>query len=551
MVEKGGQLLQSTANTYALDGAGSVVSIKSGGLLRLQAGASSGQIAIGVNNTGNAPTISVDGGTVEVLGNGGAITVGNGAGAAAGILTVNGGVVSMPATTIKALSLGVNAGNSGTVNLNGGTLNVAQMAKGNASASATNNFNGGTLKAVNASFGSTFMTGLSRANVRNRGAVIDNSGFALTIGQALVHSDVSGDDTVDGGLTSLGGGTLTLSGANTYTGDTTISNGTLALAAGGSIASSPNINVGAGAAFNVIAVAPWTLGASQTLRGNGTVSGAVNVSGTLAAGDSIGTLTFAATPTLAGKIIAELNRTNAQMADKIVFNGGVTLGGALTVANVGPALINGDTFDLFDGTLAGSFATLDLPGGSAHWNTSDLNGSGTITFTNASPVAENITVGVALGEAATLLVVGGKYLPTDADGDSMTITGVSVASSGSSSFDATHVIYTANGALGTNTFTYTVTDALGATDTKTVTAIVYGPEGFNRLSPPSVIGPGTVVLSYLGIPGQSYALDWATNLTAPIFWMAVSTNTAAGKGVLNYTNTSAEPQNFFRTRYVP
>ena len=76
-------------------------------------------------------------------------------------------------------------------------------------------------------------------------------------------------------------------------------------------------------------------------------------------------------------------------------------------------------------------------------------------------------------------------------------------------------------------------------------------EGFNRLSPPSPIGNGSVVLNYLGVPGYNYALDWATNLSAPINWMAVITNTAGANGALNFTNTSTEPANYFRTRYVP
>ena len=45
----------------------------------------------------------------------------------------------------------------------------------------------------------------------------------------MLH-DGSLGTTPDGGLTLLGGGQLTLSGANTYTGPTTVSAGTLSLA---------------------------------------------------------------------------------------------------------------------------------------------------------------------------------------------------------------------------------------------------------------------------------------------------------------------------------
>ena len=42
------------------------------------------------------------------------------------------------------------------------------------------------------------MTGLTAANVRNGGAVIDTNGFNDTIGQALVHSSIGGDNATDG-----------------------------------------------------------------------------------------------------------------------------------------------------------------------------------------------------------------------------------------------------------------------------------------------------------------------------------------------------------------
>ena len=45
-------------------------------------------------------------------------------------------------------------------------------------------------------------------------------------------------------LTKSGSGTQTLSGANTYTGNTIISAGTLALGSGGSLASASSVSIG-------------------------------------------------------------------------------------------------------------------------------------------------------------------------------------------------------------------------------------------------------------------------------------------------------------------
>jgi autotransporter-associated beta strand protein len=106
-------------------------------------------------------------------------------------------------------------------NLNGGVLTTNGVTKTAAAGTGTFNFDGGTLRAGSAS--ATFMTGLTGAVVKDGGAVIDSNGFSITIGQALT------DGGGNGGLTKLGAGTLTLTGANTFTGDITIAGGTLSI----------------------------------------------------------------------------------------------------------------------------------------------------------------------------------------------------------------------------------------------------------------------------------------------------------------------------------
>ena len=338
--------------------------------------------------------------------------------------------------------------------------------------------------------------------------------FYLTgAGDTVVNGAISDGSTTGGvGLVKAGGGTLKLNGVNTYSGTTTVSAG--------------------------------------TLGGSGTVPGVVTVASgaTLAPGNSIGTLNLGAAPTLGGTLLMEISTPAS--ADKLnITSGTVSFGGTLTVINIGPSLANGDTFDLFDGSLSGSFTTVNLPGGAAHWNTSDLNIGGTLTFTNASPVAQNLTLGVVQGGSVSLPVIGGKYAPADADGDSMTITAVSAASSGTSGFTSSDVTYAATGGTGPDTFTYTVTDSLGATDTKTVTVIVTSPQGFNQLSATS--GGGNAYLTYLGVPGSNYALEVTHDLPATN-WTAVVTNAAAANGYLYFTNQiSLAPTNdYYRTRYV-
>ncbi|MEY4386923.1 MAG: hypothetical protein RLY20_2206, partial [Verrucomicrobiota bacterium] len=100
------------------------------------------------------------------------------------------------------------------------------------------------------------------------------------------------------------------------------------------------------------------------------------------------------------------------------------------------------------------------------------------------------------------------------------------------------------------TFTYTVSDGLGGTDTKTITVIVTSPTGFNQVS--AGVDGGNAVLAYLGIPGLNYALDVAHQLPATN-WSPVITNPASASGYLYFTNpVSLAPTNdYYRTRYVP
>jgi autotransporter-associated beta strand protein len=103
---------------------------------------------------------------------------------------------------------------TGTFNLNGGTVNANKISGG--TGSATVNFNGGLLKAkVNES---NLIENLDVADVQSGGLKIDSNGFNVSTGQVL---------TGTGGLEKSGAGQLTVSGANTYAGTTTVAAGAL------------------------------------------------------------------------------------------------------------------------------------------------------------------------------------------------------------------------------------------------------------------------------------------------------------------------------------
>ncbi len=108
---------------------------------------------------------------------------------------------------------------------------------------ATINFDGGTLKPKAAS--ATYMGGLTNAFIKAGGATFDTTGFDITVTQDLLTDVVS----TGGGLTKAGTNTLTLSGANTYTGSTIVNGGALSIThnnALGSTVGSTTINGGNG-----------------------------------------------------------------------------------------------------------------------------------------------------------------------------------------------------------------------------------------------------------------------------------------------------------------
>ncbi|NBW85908.1 MAG: PEP-CTERM sorting domain-containing protein, partial [Planctomycetia bacterium] len=83
----------------------------------------------------------------------------------------------------------------------------------------------------------------------NVGAAVDNGGFSLAAagtGNTTIAGAISGA----GGLTMQGSGLLSLTGANTYTGDTSIMAGTLSIASP-FLADGSTVNVAAGAYFNL------------------------------------------------------------------------------------------------------------------------------------------------------------------------------------------------------------------------------------------------------------------------------------------------------------
>lgn len=224
------------------------------------------------------------------------------------------------ATSGKALILTNPLNNfSGNFVVNAGQrLRSASFSAGSTLGTAGVALNGGALQIRDdgAGSGTTLAYG-NNITVGPGGGVIDvNSGFAVNTdntvqfgtlsidGQTLTTSSInnysvsfSGPATLSGnatfdtagaalrfdapisgafGITKNGTSTMTLTGANAYTGATHINAGTLALT--GSVAASPQITVADTGTFDVSGVADgFVLGGTQILSGAGVVTGAVKV----------------------------------------------------------------------------------------------------------------------------------------------------------------------------------------------------------------------------------------------------------------------------------
>jgi hypothetical protein len=80
----------------------------------------------------------------------------------------------------------------------------------------------------------------------------------------------------------------------------------------------------------------------------------------------------------------------------------------------------------------------------------------------------------------------------------------------------------------------------------TITSIVRNGNG-------SPLGSGSATMKFQGIPGYQYLLQFTTNVTPPVVWQTITTNTAAGNGLCQFTDTGAtnHPSAFYRTHYLP
>jgi len=289
-----------------------------------------GDASTNVNNsspsllTGGAVTVARPV-TVAAQSTTGAYTIG---GSSANVSTFSGAVTLNEPLTLSQANGGVlnitggitdNTAGAHTMKLQGpGAINISSLGiteasgpiavdvvSGTTTFAAPNNYTGGTTL----DGGKIVLSGAGTLGVTNSSLII-NSGsldiggtnptlayFAGTGGSVFNNGSANGILTIGGGdasggnfagaiadgthkvnVTKTGAGTMTLSGANTYTGNTLVAAGTLALGNGASsnnLANSPLISISSGATLDVSGLngGGMTVGNGQTLGGGGSVIG--------------------------------------------------------------------------------------------------------------------------------------------------------------------------------------------------------------------------------------------------------------------------------------
>jgi fibronectin-binding autotransporter adhesin len=375
---------QFTGNTFAL--------VKAGAQQLTLTGANAGQLT---STTINAGSLAIGNSQATTATYGGDIAI-NVTGANTGLFFRPGGSQSMTygGSISGAGAVTVNGSGAGTTLINGGSSSFTgntTVASGKLQIGGDNFWSASSATTVQG--GATLQLDGHQTikNLSGGGTVTVASGKILTV-DSVAGSTFSGALGGAGGLTKTGAATtFTISGANTFTGNTTVSAGTLMV--NSSLFTSPVITVDSGATL-------MGTGALNDLTLNGTYRPGLNSAAALTTQDN---LTMGST----GLIHMELGgSTRGTNYDALNVANAFAVDGTLSVTFINafnPTL--GATFNLFDfASLSGTFDTLNLQalGGGLAWNTSALYTTGVLSV---SAIPEPSTYAMFAGLAVLGLAI--------------------------------------------------------------------------------------------------------------------------------------------------
>ena len=252
-------------------------------------------------------------------------------------------------------------------------------------------------------------SGMTIGSIAGSGSIVA-TGKAITVGGNNTTTAFGGVIAGAGGsLIKVGSGTLTLSGANTYTGSTTINAGTLSIAS----------DSGLGAAGGALNFQSGTLQvtASTSMNRATTIAGA-NATFDIASGATVvqsGTISGAGQLIKTGTGTLQLNGANGYTGGTTV-NGGTLVGTTNSlqgdIANNGTVQFNQNFNGTYAGTLSGTgnlvvvantgSTGLTLSGTNTFSGGTTVSGIGTLTITSDAALGA-VTSGLTLQSLGTLV----------------------------------------------------------------------------------------------------------------------------------------------------
>ena len=364
-----------------------------------------------------------------------------------------GGLESAPTgSTLSGVTVNTNANNVSFDGVISGSGSITKTGAGTLILSGTNTYSGGTtISAGTLSIGSDTNIGSGTNTIGNKGTLLLSGNGTYTndwtlsgAGSAIAtdnNNTLSGVLSGNGGLTKKGGGILTLTGNNAYTGSTTISEGTLK----GNIASGTDLSIAASATYDGANKARSVGG----LNGGGKL---LNTSGlTVQSGDFAGIIDNSNTSlTKTGAGTLTLTGNNAYTGSTTIsdgtLKGNIASGTDLSIA--AGAIYDGDNKARSVGGLNGAGNILNTDGltvqsgdfaGSIDNSNSGLTktGAGTLTLSGT-----NTYTGMTTVRSGTLA------LGSDLTSNQLTLYGGTVFDRGSHNHSLDNGILSVNGANG-------------------------------------------------------------------------------------------------------
>ncbi len=391
------------------------------------------------------------------------------------LITINSVISGSGALTIftDGGTVMLTAANTFTGNTSNGTGTTLDLANSLALEDSTL-ASGGQLLTFDSSVSSHAFTlgGLSGGNALSLSDTASNP-VALTVGNNNSSNTYSGVLSGGGSLTQVGTGTLTLSGANSYSGGTAIQSGTIRLGANNTLPTAGTVTFGGASTSGTLdlnavsqqvgglalgAGASWT---GQTITNNATGTGTlVYNGGTSTFGGVIqdggtgrvaaltvsgGTLTLSGANTYTGATLVSagtLNLTGSLTGSNVTVNGASA---ALNESSAGVIGGSGSTFTLTTGTA--TLAGANTFTGATAVNGGSLYVNGSLSASSAVAVAGGATLGGS-GSVGNATVAGGGNVATAQTGSgSLSLTGLSFSGEGTVNVTLPLVNYTSTAAI--------------------------------------------------------------------------------------------------------